>query len=73
MHALPVVVAMLLLTGAVTGAVCAVTPSGERPPRRGLLVGSIVVGVLAVTSIALTLPSSIAHARVIVITHGGTP
>jgi hypothetical protein len=63
MRAVPFGVAMLVLVASVVGAVYAATPTSERV-RRGLLVGSIVVGALAITSAALTLPTLINNMQV---------
>lgn len=63
MHALPFLIAVLLLVAAVTGAVCAATPTTGRV-RRGLLVASIVVGALAITGAALALPALADHVQV---------
>lgn len=60
---MPFVVAMLLLVAAVVAAVYAATPTSGRV-RRGLLLGSIVVGALAITSAALTLPALIDNMQV---------
>jgi hypothetical protein len=68
---------VLLLAAAIVGLVWALVSASQRRRRRGLLVGSIVVGVLALTSAALTLPALIdsVHMKVtvIVITPGATP
>jgi len=63
MRAVPFVVAMLVLVASVAGAVYAATPASGRV-RRGLLIGSIVVGALAITSAALTLPALIDNMQV---------
>lgn len=75
MPVLTFLIAVVLLAAAITGVVFGLIAPTERRRRRGLLVGSVVVGVLAITSIVLMLPSLAdhVHVKVILITPGSTP
>ena len=71
MHVLPLLI-VVLLAAAITGIVYALASRAGGRKRPGLLIGSIVVGVLALAGIALMIPALIddVHVEVIMITTG---